>query len=123
MNSLDLVNELTKALTKLEDKYGFLIVNNENEELVRLTVQAVINDNYNHKLGELEAKCYTYEKIIANSNFYPLIESDWDIGEDGMKINKKDLMLTLDEIVNCESVRLCEVDRDLYEFIQGDKPW
>ena len=39
-----------------------------------------------------------------------------------MKINKKDLMLTLDEIVNCESVRLCEVDRDLYEFIQGDKP-
>ena len=41
------------------------------------------------------------------------------IGGDGMKINKKDLMLTLDEIVNCESVRLCEVDRDLYEFIQG----
>ena len=32
-----------------------------------------------------------------------------------MKINKKDLMLTLDEIVNCESICLCEVDRDMYE--------
>ena len=32
-----------------------------------------------------------------------------------MKTNKQDLMLILDEMVNCESVRLCEVDRDLYE--------
>lgn len=32
-----------------------------------------------------------------------------------MKINKKDLMLKLDEIVNSESICLCEVDRDMYE--------
>lgn len=25
------------------------------------------------KVGELEAKCYAYEKIIANSNFAPMI--------------------------------------------------
>lgn len=26
------------------------------------------------KMAELEAKCYTYEKIIANSNFAPLLK-------------------------------------------------
>ena len=28
------------------------------------------------KLAELEAKVYTYEKIIANSNFAPIIKND-----------------------------------------------
>ena len=30
----------------------------------------------NVKIAELEAKVYTYEKIIANSNFKPLLERE-----------------------------------------------
>lgn len=29
-----------------------------------------------YELGELKAKCYAYEKIIANSNFAPLLLSE-----------------------------------------------
>lgn len=28
------------------------------------------------RLGELEAKCYAYEQIIANSNFKPILPPD-----------------------------------------------
>lgn len=41
-------------------------------------LKELINDicfvDMSKRIGELEAKVYTYEKIIANSNFAPMIQ-------------------------------------------------
>ena len=54
---MDIDNLMEKIWSKEQD-----IINKESE----IT-------EYKIKIAELEAKIYTYEKIIANSNFAPII--------------------------------------------------
>ena len=63
------------------DKYDFHIISDShkdkvfNEIMIWYKTQNVTNEiiECKRKIAELEAKVYTYEKIIANSNFAPII--------------------------------------------------
>ena len=57
---MDIDNLMEKIWSKEQD-----IINKESE----IT-------EYKIKIAELEAKIYTYEKIIANSNFAPIISNE-----------------------------------------------
>ena len=63
------------------DKYDFHIISDSHKDKVFDEIkswskeQNVSNEiiEYKRKIAELEAKVYTYEKIIANSNFAPIL--------------------------------------------------
>ena len=73
------------------DKYDFNVISDRNREKVFDEIkswskaqdinQEIINKEYEiievkKRIAELEAKVYTYEKIIANSNFAPIISKE-----------------------------------------------
>ena len=86
MNIDDLIRRLEKATYRdKSDKYDYHILSSTNATAV---VEKIILDwaaeqmsdvELNKKCAELEAKCYAYEKIIANSNFAPMLE--WKAGQ------------------------------------------
>lgn len=49
----------------------------------------------NKRLAELEAKCYAYEQIIANSNFSPML------------VNTKNTKVESEDKVNCDEQDCC----------------
>ena len=65
--------------------------------------QHITDFERDRKLGELEAKCFAYEKLISNSNFAPMVMDD----------GKSDLMKVFDEM----QARLANVAtfHDIYE--------
>ena len=78
MDLEDLIEELCKAT--YTDKGGkHKIIYFEAEKLAIKNIvytwgakqQTTIDDS--KRIAELEAKCYAYEKIIANSNFAPVV--------------------------------------------------
>ena len=80
----DLIDRLLKKTykTKYSTGYGYydsrLISGEEAQAALKNVIydwaadQATSND-MNKKLGELEAKVLVYEKVIANSNFKPIL--------------------------------------------------
>ena len=67
------------------DRFDYQVIHERNREAVsneirkwadeqKAKAKPVMSDNC-RRLAELEAKVYTYEKIIANSNFAPILES------------------------------------------------
>ena len=66
------------------DKYDFNVISDShkdkvfNEIMSWYKTQNVSNEiiEYKRKIAELEAKVYAYEKIIANSNFAPIISKE-----------------------------------------------
>ena len=90
---LDNLIERLMSLTYRDsgDKYDFNVISNRHKEKVfdeikswskaQDITQEIINKEYEiieakKRIAELEAKVYTYEKIIANSNFAPIIKND-----------------------------------------------
>ena len=72
-------------------KYDFNVISDRHKEKVfdeikswskaQDITQEIINKEYEiievkKRIAELEAKVYAYEKIIANSNFAPIIKND-----------------------------------------------
>ena len=55
--------------------YKFNVIAEENLPLIENVIREFLLDNYYEEIGKLEAKVYTYEKIIANSNFSPLLNN------------------------------------------------
>ena len=61
--------------------FEFNVISEEHRGIVLAEVMSWYKDQnisneiieYKEKIAELEAKVYTYEKIIANSNFAPII--------------------------------------------------
>lgn len=69
---------------KYEDKgysggtYQYDVISRKHRDMIKTAIVEWYNMNfgaeYGRKIGELEAKVYTYEQIIANSNFAPMIQ-------------------------------------------------
>lgn len=73
-----MIDKICDELFKLKyrnDGYDLRVISISNQNLVRETILKVMNDNH----SDLEAKLYAYEKIISNSNFAPLIETNTPI--------------------------------------------
>lgn len=64
-------------------------------------------------IGELEAKCFTYEKIIANSNFSPMLEKD---KKDESDLSKIIVNTTTNEIIAVTS-KHDELVKDGYTIV------
>lgn len=54
------------------------VISNKNKNIVKSAIvewyDMYFGNEYGKKIGELEAKVYAYEQIIANSNFAPMIK-------------------------------------------------
>ena len=80
---LDNLIERLMSLTYRDksDTYDFTIISDSHKDKVSNEImswyktQNIGNEiiEYKRKIAELEAKVYAYEKIIANSNFAPII--------------------------------------------------
>lgn len=77
------VQELLKnlrGLTYFTDILGkkerFSVIAQEGYDKVENVIRQFLLDNHDSEYGELQAKVYTYEKIIANSNFAPMIKKE-----------------------------------------------
>ena len=79
------IDNLIERLMGNGDKYDFNVIPVRYKDKVFNEVmdwyknQNISNEiiEYKRKIAELEAKVYTYEKIIANSNFAPILPK-WD---------------------------------------------
>ena len=72
-----MIDKMISELMKLEykgDNYMHAVILNRHKQLVQETLLKVYNEEYDHQLGELKAKVYAYENIIANSNFKPILD-------------------------------------------------
>ena len=75
-----------EEITALFNKYGkkqwttdtlkSITIGSDNFNLIIDTILDNIEVKHKLELAELEAKVYTYEHIIANSNFAPLIKEN-----------------------------------------------
>lgn len=87
MNEEDLeilFNQLGKATyVSSYSKESYQLLYGESLETAKKIIKTFFMTHSNQKIAELEAKVYTYEKIIANSNFAPLLE------EKNKKVNEK----------------------------------
>ena len=80
----DLINRLMKLSYRSKgDTMDFPVISSHNKNLVSDEIRSwakaqdinhEINE-INKKIGELEAKVYVYETVIANSNFATIINS------------------------------------------------
>ena len=81
---MDIDNLIERLMGSNEDKYDFNVIPVRykdkvfNEVMSWYKTQNISNEiiEYKRKIAELEAKVYTYEKIIANSNFAPIISKE-----------------------------------------------
>ncbi|MCR5451990.1 MAG: hypothetical protein K6F00_05110 [Lachnospiraceae bacterium] len=66
-----------KGLKRPSDVFGrteyFPVISNEYFKDVELLIRQYALDNHDAEMGELKAKVYAYEQIIANSNFAPML--------------------------------------------------
>ena len=79
MNINRLMSELA-ALTYKSDtsSYSFDVIHRADLPRVEQVIRQFHLDNHDEQFGELKAKCYAYEKIIANSNFAPMLIKEKD---------------------------------------------
>lgn len=76
-----LLNMLQKVEYQSEysgSKYMSTVISEKHMPLIKTTVvewyDMYFGSEYARKIGELEAKVYAYEQIIANSNFAPMLQ-------------------------------------------------
>lgn len=72
------INKLMYELGALKYKsdtssYSFDVIHRADLPRVEQVIRQFLLDNHDSEYGELKAKCYAYEKIIANSNFAPMV--------------------------------------------------
>lgn len=73
MDIEDLINQLMNADKDSNDQYTSKIIYSCYRNIIERVVYCWYEkQNIPQRIAELEAKCYTYEKIIANSNFAPI---------------------------------------------------
>ena len=81
---MDIDNLIERLMGNREDKYDFNVIPARykdkvfNEVMNWYKTQNISNEiiEYKRKIAELEAKVYAYEKIIANSNFAPIMREN-----------------------------------------------
>ena len=81
---MDIDNLIKRLMGSNEDKYDFNVIPVRykdkvfNEVMDWYKTQNISNEiiECKRKIAELEAKVYAYEKIIANSNFAPIISKE-----------------------------------------------
>ena len=61
--------KVTKKWLYKDETYEANVIDEDNFKLVENLIREYANDNHDETLGVLQAKVYTYEQIIANSNF------------------------------------------------------
>lgn len=71
---LDELRGLTYLTELLGRKERFNVIAQEGLDKVENVIRQFLLDNHDSEYGELQAKVYTYEKIIANSNFAPMLD-------------------------------------------------
>ena len=86
------INDLIERLMGLKhkekgDSYSYSVIYREYQPIIENAVKTwwaeqLTDIDASKRIGELEAKVYAYEKIIANSNFKPLILADKAESED-----------------------------------------
>ena len=72
----DKLQELFEQLRNLKyrsDRWTFPVINENNFNDVETIIRQFFTENLAKENGEMQAKLYAYEKIIANSNFAPMI--------------------------------------------------
>ena len=73
---LSTLKGLTYNTKVLGEASCFSVISREGADKVENVIRQFLLDNHDSEYGELQAKVYTYEKIIANSNFAPMIIKD-----------------------------------------------
>lgn len=92
MEKKDIVDRVFDALCDLTEYHSSAggwttkVISESSRPLVKEALLKVFNECHDEEVGELKAKVYAYEKIIANSNFAPILD------------NKKEK----DDIMDCE---------------------
>ena len=71
---LDELRGLTYCTEILGNKRHLHVIACEGFDKVENVIRQFLLDNHDSEYGELQAKVYTYEKIIANSNFAPMLD-------------------------------------------------
>lgn len=82
MNIDDLIRRLKTATCRSKgDDYDFHVLSDSAEiaaaekVIFEWATEQITEVNMTKRCAELEAKCYAYEKIIANSNFAPMLRA------------------------------------------------
>lgn len=94
MEKKDIIDRIFDALCELTEYHSSTggwtskVISEASKPSVKETLIKVFNECHDGEIGELKAKVYAYEKIIANSNFAPILG------------NKKEK----DDIVDCEAI-------------------
>lgn len=64
--------------------YSSEVIDKDNIDRVEQVIRQFLLDNHDGKLGQLEAKVFMYEQIIAKSNFSPMLaDHTQDGGQEG----------------------------------------
>ena len=71
---LDELRSLRHYKNIMGDGYYCDVIDPEGFPKVEIAIRQFLLDNHDSELGELSAKVYAYEKIIANSNFAPILD-------------------------------------------------
>lgn len=90
-----------------EAKYKFDVIHKPELTRVEEVIRKYLLELHDHKLAELEAKVYTYEKIIANSNFSPILDKKDKWTELKYRLKEE---LQLDNIENVHHYIKCVLD-------------
>lgn len=80
-----LMNDLKKLKRPIESfgKTDYLpVIATEYLSNVEMVIRQHLLDEHDKEIGELKAKVYAYEQIIANSNFAPMIIKEQAESED-----------------------------------------
>ena len=81
MEKKDIVDKVFDALCDLTVHHNSAggwtskVIDSDSKPLVKEALIKVFNECHDDEVGELKAKVYAYEKIIANSNFAPILDN------------------------------------------------
>lgn len=82
MEKKDIVDKVFDALCELTEYHSSgggwtsKVIGSDSKPLVKEALLKVFNECHDDEVGELKAKVYAYEKIIANSNFAPILDNN-----------------------------------------------
>lgn len=65
--------EITKPSYSGGGTFSHKIVDKDGRVIIEQAIRSFLLDNREEQIGLLEAKVFTYERIISNSNFAPMI--------------------------------------------------
>lgn len=94
MEKKDIVDRIFDVLCDLTEYHSSSggwtckVISDEGKPLVKEALLKIFNECHDDEIGELKAKVYAYEKIIANSNFAPILN------------DRKEK----DDLVDCEAI-------------------